>query len=128
ALPFHLVPERERVHEIPVVADRDLALAIVHDERLRVRELAPARRGVAVVADRDRSAEVLQRATREDVGHEAQSLVLAILHAVGRDDAGALLAAVLEGVEPGVGEPRRVLRSPDSENAALLPQAVLVPN
>ena len=60
ALPHELVAQLARVDEVAVVADRDLAVRAVDQDRLRVEQLALAGRRVADVADR-RSAR--QRAT-----------------------------------------------------------------
>ena len=70
------------------------------------------------MADRDVADEARERRLVEDLRDQAHVLVDEDLPAVADRDAGRLLAAVLEGVQPEVGELRDVLaRGPDAEHA-----------
>ena len=60
--------------------------------------------GVAGVADGERARQFREHGLGEDVGHVAHGLVGVDLLAVGSADARALLAAMLHGVEPEIGE------------------------
>ena len=85
-----------------------------------------AGRRVARVADRDVAAQRGQGGLVEDLRHEAHVLVDEDLLAVGGRDAGGLLTAVLQRVEPEVGQLGDVLaRGPDAEDAAGVLRALL---
>ncbi len=63
----------------------------------------------------------------EDLGDEAHLLDDGDLAVVGDGDAGALLAAVLQGVEAEVGEARDVVpRREDAEDAAAVAEMIVV--
>ena len=60
----------------------------------------------------------------EDVGDMAHRSRARMLITVGRGDAGALLSAVLQGIEPQVGEVGRLGMAEDAEDAALFLELV----
>src|SRR5436309_4718881 len=126
ALRFELVSKRDRVHEVPVVPEREHPLAKIDDQRLRVAKQGAYLRGVPVVADRDVTLQGIQHGSREHIGHEAHRLVVMEFDSVGRDDPGALLPTVLERIEARVRQSGRVLGSPDAEDSAFLVQAIAV--
>ena len=99
---------------------RDLPVRAVDQDRLRVGELALAGRRIAHVADGQRPGQLRQRLAVEDVGDVAHRPRDAHLLAVGRGDAGALLAAVLQRVEAEVGHVGRFGMAEDAEDAALV--------
>jgi len=105
ALLFELGSDLPGVDEIAVVPQGVGLAGVVHQERLRIGKGGRARRGVADMADGHVAAELLQRAFVHDFRDQPHPLVLVDRLAVGRGDAGALLAAVLEREEPEVGEP-----------------------
>ena len=61
----------------------------------------------------------------EDVADQADMAFGGELRAVGGDDAGGLLAAVLQRVQAERGQRRRVLVAEDAEDAAFLVQLVV---
>ena len=90
-------------------------------------QVARAGRGVARVADREVALERVERRLVEDLRDQAHVLVDQDLAAVADRDAGRLLAAVLQGVEPEVGQLGDVLPGrPDTEDAAGVLRALVV--
>ena len=61
---------------------------------------------------------------REDIGHMAHRLVAVDLAAVAGGDTGALLAAMLQRVQPEVGEVRRFRMAVDGEDAAFFVELI----
>ena len=105
------------VDQVAVVAERDRPVRGRPERRLRVLPGARPGRGVARVADREVALERVERGLVEDLRDQAHVLVDQDLPAVADRDAGRLLAAVLEGVEPEVGQLGDVLaRRPDAED------------
>ena len=115
-----LVAQLAGVDEVAVVADGDLAVGAVDEERLRVLELALAGGRVAGVPDRDVAGKRLERLLVERFGDLAHRARDAELLAVGGGDAGALLSAMLKRVEAEVGEIGRLGVPEDPEDAALV--------
>ena len=109
-----LVAEPARVGEVAVVAEHQLAAIGARVDRLDVGQRVRAGRAVAGVADgRVRggvppspSVEAAKRLLVEDAAHQPEALVQHQPLSVADGDAGRLLAAVLEGVKPDVGEAR----------------------
>ena len=89
-------------------------------ERLGVAQVRRAGGGIAGVADGHLADQVVQDVAVEDLRHQAHALVRAKLPAVGGDDAGALLAAMLQGVEAVVGQLRGVRMAVNAEDAAIM--------
>jgi hypothetical protein len=119
---LELVPEQLGVDEVAVVRDRDRAPRVLHREGLGVLEVRGARRRVADVADGGAALQPREHVRREDVRDEPHLAVDVEALAVGGDDPGRLLAAVLERVEPEVGVVRGVLElaeGPDPEDSTL---------
>ena len=106
------------VGEVAVVADGERAARVVDGEGLGVLDVRAAGGGVAHVADGDAPGSARQLVLREGVLHEAHRAVGVELLAVGGDDAGRLLPAVLERVQPEVGEVGRLGVAEDAEDAA----------
>src|SRR6185369_9186831 len=77
-----------------------------------------ARRGVAAVGDAHVPHEVAHVARAEDVAHEAAPLVHVEAVALGGDDAGCILAAVLQDRHPVVQELVHGTAGHDSDDAA----------
>ena len=93
--------ELARVDQVAVVGKRQRSAAVDHAQRLGVLERDAARRGVTVVADRERSRQPRQQGVVEHVRHQPQPLVTVELPAlVARDDARGFLPAVLQRVQP----------------------------
>ena len=106
------------------MADGDLAVRAVDQDRLGIRELALAGRRVADVADRQRPGQVRQLVVVERVGDVAHRPGHTHLLAVGGGDAGALLPAVLERVQAEIRHVGRLGVAEDAEDAALFPELV----
>ena len=124
ALPREELAQVPLVHQIAVVADGDLAVHALDEQRLRVLEPALARGRIPDVADGGGARQPGERLAAEDVGDVAHAPRRAQFQPVGRDDAAALLPAVLEGVEPQVGQIRRLGVAVDAEDAAFVLELV----
>ena len=124
---IELAAQRQRVGEVAVVGDGEAAGVEIGEQRLHVAQDGVAGGGVAVVAEGDVA---LQAA--DDVGlvevvaDQAQPALGMEVAAVVGDDAGRLLAAMLQGVQAERGQRRRVLVAEHAEDAAFLAQAVVV--
>ena len=112
------------VDDVAVVADADLAVHAVDDDRLRVGQLALAGGRVARVADGDMAGQRRERLLVEDVVDVAHLADRADAGAVRRRDAGALLPAMLQRVEAEIGELGGLGVAVDAEDAALLAELV----
>ena len=115
-VPVELVAELAVVGHVAVVGHDD-AEGRVELEGLGVLVAAAADRRVAGVADADRAAEVLDGLGGEDVVDEAVAL-FRVEAAVEGDDAGRVLAAVLDGQEALVEVPDHGAVAPDADDAA----------
>ena len=120
--------ELDRVREVAVVAERDTGVADRPVDGLRVAPRARPRRRVAHVPHREVPVERRELELVEDLADQAHVLDDRDHLAVARGDPGRLLAAVLERVEPEVGELRdRPARRIDAEDAARLAYLVVHP-
>ena len=109
------------VRKVAVVGEGERSGGGGPEGRLGVTPHVRAGRRVADVPEGDVPAQSLQGLLGKNVRDQALILVHEDLLAVGGRDAGALLAAMLEGVEGEVGETRNVLaRGPHSEDAAVI--------
>ena len=107
------------VGKIAIVRERQRALVIARHDRLRVREHRRAGSRVARVADRHVTRQPSQYALAKDVGHESHATVQAChTGPIHRDDTSRLLAAVLEAVEPQIGDARCVGNACYADDAA----------
>ena len=112
------------VDEVSVVRERERPATGREHDRLGVGEMRPPGRRIPHVPDRRASGETREPRLVEDVG-DVSHLALDDEPAVGEGrDARGLLAAVLERVQPEIGDVRRVLAIGDSEDAALVAKAV----
>ena len=119
ALRAQLVAQRRGVDEVAVVPEGDRAAVAPAHEGLRVLPAAAPGGRVAHVADRHLPAEAGQRLLVEHLRDEPHLLDHGDLTVVGDGDAGALLTAMLQGVEAEEGEARHVaLGRDDAEDAA----------
>ena len=119
--------EQLGVDQIAVVGHRDGAHQILPQQRLGVAELAGAGGGIADVTDGRVAGEFfLEHPRVEDLADQAHAGVAVEVGAVGDDDAGRFLAAVLLGEEALVADLRRFRRAPDAEQAALFLLLVFV--
>ena len=123
---LQLGAELDRVGQVAVVGERDLA-AVVAPDRLGVLPGAAAGGRVADVADRHVAGQRPQLLLVEDLGDEAGVAQGRDVAALAGGDPGRLLAAVLERVEAEVGEagdvvPGRVY----AEDAAFVARSIAV--
>ena len=86
----------------------------------------PAGGRVAHVADGDAARQLRELVLGEGVLHEPHRAVRVELLAVGRDDAGRLLPAVLQRVQPEVGHVGGFGVVEDAEDAALVVEVVVL--
>ena len=123
---LQLAPELDRVGQVAVVGERQLA-AVVAPDRLRVLPGAAAGGRVADVADRHVALQRPQLLLVEDLGDEAGVAQGGDVAALAGRDPGRLLAAVLQRVEPEVGEAGDVVAGRVyAEDAALVTRPVAV--
>ncbi len=90
------------IGDVAVVRDGHFALVADHGKRLGVEQDGIAGGGIARVPDGQIAGQLGQHVAGEDVGHMPHGLVGVDLVAVRGADAGALLPAVLQGVESEV--------------------------
>ncbi len=84
------------IGEIAVVRQGQLAFIAIDDDGLRVDQRGIAGGGVARVADGGRARQARQHLRLEDFLHQAHALFEMQVGAIGRDDAGRFLAAMLQ--------------------------------
>ena len=109
---------------LPLWATREAAGVEVGKQRLHVAQDGVAGGRVAVVAERDVALEAADHVGLvEVVADEAEPPLGVEVGAVVGDDAGGLLAAMLQGVQAERGQGRRVLVAEHAEHAALLSEA-----
>ena len=119
--------QREGVGEVAVVRDAEPAEGEVGEERLDVAHLGRALGGIAVVTDRGVTFQRVDHlARRENIANPAERPVRVEERAVTADDAGGLLAPVLQRVQAERRVGRRVGVPEDAEDPALFAQLVLV--
>ncbi len=125
-LGFELLAELLAVHEVAVVGDGDGAFVGRRHERLGVAEHRPPGRRVADVAEGRVARQLRDAGLVEDVGDVAHVLLAedAVRAGFERGDPGALLPAVLQGVQPEVDEVGRILVVEDAEDTALFSELV----
>ena len=112
------------IDDVAVVADGDLTMNAVDDDRLRIGQLAFAGGGISRVPDGHVTRQRCERLLVEDLVDIAHLADGANPCAVGRGNAGAFLSAVLEGVEAQVRELGRFGVPVDAENAAFFAEFV----
>ena len=116
----------DRVGEVAVVAQGERARGGGAERRLGVAPHVRAGRRVADVAQGDVAAQALQGLLGEHLRHEALILIHEDLLAIRCRNTGALLAAVLQGIEGEVGQAGNVLaRGPHSEDAAVIMRVIV---
>ena len=116
----------DRVGEVAVVGQGERARGGGAQRRLGVAPHVRAGRRVADVAQGDVAAQALEGLLGEHLRDEALILVHEDLLAIRRRNTGALLAAVLQGVEGEVGQAGNILaRGPYSEDPAVIVRVIV---
>ena len=127
AVADEVAAQRQAVGEIAVMGDREAAAVELGEERLDVAQDGLAGGRVAHMADGREALEPLDGvAVGEAVADEAELALGMEDAAVEGDDAGRLLAAVLQGVQAERRDRRGVRVAEDAEDAAFLAQRVAV--
>ena len=127
SLVLEILAQQLRVDDVAVVRQGEVARVVAEEEGLDVLRTAAARGRIAHVADGHAAAQGGELRLVEDLGHQSGSLDAAeVLPGVDGHDAGALLPAVLQGVESVVGQRGRIGHPVDTEDAALLVQLALL--
>src|SRR5688500_9605648 len=94
------------VADIAVVADGNLSVDTIDDDRLCVRKLALAGRRIAGVSDGEMARERRKRLLIEDLVDITHLADCADPHAVGSRDASTFLPAMLERIKAEIGQLR----------------------
>jgi hypothetical protein len=116
-----LAAQRQPVGEVAVVADRETTGVELGEQRLYVAQDGRAGCGIADMADRHDAGQALDHlATGEGIADEAEAALGMETAAVEGDDAGSLLAAMLEGVEAEGRDSGGLGVAEDAEHAAFL--------
>ena len=121
-----LVRMAGRVDEVAVVGDGQRAARVIDEQRLRVAQVGDAGGGVAVVADRQASGQARQAVLGKHVVDPPHADLGLHGFAVRRHDAGAFLAAVLQGIEPQVGQLGGLGRTVDADDGAFVVKFIRV--
>ena len=125
AVAHQFASQGQPVGEIAVVADREPAGIELGEQRLHVAQDGRTCRGVADVADGGVAGKALDHlAAGEGVADEAEPAFTVKSGAVEGDDAGGLLAAMLQGVQSERGDGGGLGVAEDAEHAAFLAQRV----
>ena len=125
ALALHALADLARVDDVAVVAQRQLALDALQQQRLGVAGAGGAGGRVARVPDGGDAVQGAQRTLVEDLRDEAHAGAQPQPGAVTGADAGALLAAVLQRVEAIEGEAGDIeIGRENAEHAAGFPHLV----
>ena len=107
------------------MGNREAAGVEVGEQGLHVAQDGVAGGGVAVVAERDVALEPADHiGLVEVVADQAQAALRMEMRAVEGDDAGRLLAAMLQRVQAERGQSRRIVVAEHPEHAALLAEGV----
>ena len=117
---LEVLADVDGVDEVAVVGHGDRPEAGLDDERLGVLDLARPRGRVPVVADGVVAGELAQHVAVEDVRDQPHRPVREQVATVRGDDAGALLAAVLQRVQTEVGQIRGLRVPVDAADTAFL--------
>ena len=119
---LELVAQDVRINQIPVVRDRHLPAHAIDHEGLRILGRAGAGRGIAGMPDRPGPFQFFEIVRAKNLGDQAHVLVQNERRTwtVTRDNAGALLAAMLQGEKPVVSQDGRVRMAKNTEKPALM--------
>ncbi len=119
-LGFQFAPQPGGIHQVAVVGDAVIFIAVEHQKRLGIGQQRRTGGGIAHMTDGQMTLRAFSVCFLEDLADQPHVLVFAHLATVGHHDPGAFLAAVLQGVESEVGELGRIRMVVDAENTAFL--------
>ena len=121
-IPFQLVSQKISVNQIAIMRDRHLAAHAVNHKRLRILDRARACRRVACVSDRACALELRQFFLAKHLRDKTHVFVhqKGCSRTVARDDARALLPAMLQCKQAVVSQHRRVRMTEYTEQSALV--------
>jgi hypothetical protein len=121
AVAHQFAAQRQAVGEIAVVADREPAGIELGEQRLHVAQNGRSGSGVAHMADGGVAGKALDHlAAGKGVADETEPAFTVKSGSVEGDDAGGLLAAMLQGVQPERGDGGGFGMAEDAEHAAFL--------
>ena len=123
---FERAAQLAGVGEIAVVRQRQLALVAIDDDGLRVDQRSVAGGGVARVADGGGAGQPREHRGLKDFLHQAHAFFEMQRGAVGGDDAGGFLAAMLQGVESQIGELGGFGMAEDAADTAVIVKVIVV--
>ena len=127
AFAHQLAAQRQSVGEIAVVADGKAAGIELGEQRLHIAQDGLAGGRIAHMADRGVARQAIDHlAAGKGVADQPEPALGVEPFAVERDDAGGLLAAMLEGMQAERRDGGGVGMAEDAEHAAFFAQAVLV--
>ena len=121
---FQLVAEHRGVDQVAVMRQRQVPEGKVHGQGLNILQITAARGGIAVVSDGHVAGQPLEHRFRVNVSHKPHRLFQAEMLTVRGHDPGPLLPAMLERVEPQVGQIGSLLVAIDAEHCALIVKLV----
>ncbi len=120
-----LPPERQRIGQVAVMAERQAAHVEIGEQRLNIPQRGFSHRGIAHMANGRRARQAVDYGLFvEVVAHQAKAALGVKLAAVEGHDAGRFLPPVLQGVQPKSCKGCGVGVIEDAENAALLMQLI----
>ena len=104
ALHLQLAPKLRLIDDVAVRSNRQIALTIFKDERLRIRQSAVPAGRVTDMPDRHAALQRFQLVFIKHFFYKSHPAVIIEILAVGYADSCAFFAAVLEGVKPVIGK------------------------
>jgi hypothetical protein len=127
AMTDQVLAQQARVGQVAVMGDRHAAELELREQRLDIAKHQLAGGRIAGMSDRGGSAQPPDNvAVREDVADQAQPAMGVELSPVEGDDAGGLLAAMLQRMQPQRHMGRGIDMAVDTEDRAFLAQMVVV--
>src|SRR3990172_8365147 len=124
SLSLEFGPDPHGVDQVAVVAERQGASMGAREKGLGILELARSGSGIADVSDGDIPRRPRGARLGEDTGPRAHPLLHRDRLPVGTGDPRRFLAAMLQGIEPQIGEIGRLRMPVDAEDPALIPELV----
>jgi hypothetical protein len=123
---FEPAPNFQRIRQVAVVAQRQLAFIAIDYHRLRVHQRRVAGGGITCVPDGDFSGKLRYHVGCENLLHVAKAFVHVDIRAIGGSDAGGFLSAMLQRVEAEIGHLRSFGMAEYPEDAAMIVEVIVV--